>query len=117
MNNTLVLVLVFPGTDIEKHPWGCVSWALVCIGVHTPCSISFKEDTMPGHLFHLIKPLEKIRGVFSCGEISSTGNGFQKHLGNIHNTLSLNAAVCIFFIADKNDKMETACLKAPISYI
>lgn len=90
---------------------------VVCIHVHTTRSVSFKEDAMPGHLFHLIKPLEKIRGVFSCGEISSTGNGFQKHLGNVHNTLSLNAAVCIFFITDKNDKVETACLKAPISYI
>lgn len=69
---------------------------VVSIGVHTTRRVSFKEDTMPDHLFHLIKPLEKIRGVFSCGEISSTGNGFQKHLGNIHNTLSLNAAVCIF---------------------
>lgn len=90
---------------------------VVCIHVHTTRSVSFKEDAMPGHLFHLIKPLEKIRGVFSCGEISSTGNGFQKHLGNVHNTLSLNAAVCIFLITDKNDKVETACLKAPISYI
>lgn len=59
--------------------------AFLCVSVHTTSSVSFKED-MPGHLFHLIKPLEKIRDVFSSGEISLTGNGFQKHLGNIHNT-------------------------------
>ena len=58
----------------------------MCTCACTTSSVSFKEDITPNHLFHLIKPLEKIRGVFSSGEISLTGNGFQKHLGNIYNT-------------------------------
>lgn len=58
----------------------------MCAHAHVTSSVSFKEDIMSSRLFHLIKPLEKIRGVFSSGEISLTGNGFQKHLGNIHNT-------------------------------
>lgn len=90
----------------------------MCAYTHTH-TINFKEDIMPNYLFHLIKPLEKIRGVFSSGEISVNRERIsEKHLANIYNTLSLNAAVCIFFyITDKNDKMETTCLKAPISYI
>lgn len=65
------------------HTHACVC---VCEHEHMACSVNFKEDIMQSHLFHLIKPLEKIRGVFSSGKISLTGNRFQKHLGNIHNT-------------------------------
>lgn len=38
----------------------------MCAYTHTH-TINFKEDIMPNYLFHLIKPLEKIRGVFSSG--------------------------------------------------
>lgn len=40
-----------------------------------------------------------------------------KHTEHLSAPLSLNAAVCIYFITDKNDKVEAACLKVPISYI
>lgn len=61
----------------------------LCEHGHMTSSVGYKEDIMPSYLFPLIKPLEKIRGVFSSGKISLTGNGFQKHLGNIHNTFLL----------------------------
>lgn len=73
----------------------------VCVSVYRPnSSISFKEDIMPIHLFYLIKPLEKIRGVFSSVEISLTGNDLRtsgQHPKHLSVPLSLNAAVCIFF--------------------
>lgn len=78
-----MLGLVFPGIFKTILAYVCMC---VCEHGHMTSSVSFKEDIMPSHLFHLIKPLEKIRGVFSSGKISLTRNGFQKHLGNIHNT-------------------------------
>lgn len=45
--------------------------------------------------------------------ISETSGQHAQHLSV---PLSLNAAVCIFFYNDKNDKVETAFLKATVSY-
>lgn len=73
VSNVLMLGVVFPWISIEKYPSFCVC-GHVCM--FATSNISFKEDILPSHLFHLIKPLEKIRGVFSSGEISLTGSGF-----------------------------------------